>query len=61
MSKNRKSIKADRKNKRELRAIRSARSCRPLRSTLGATTETAEPEIFFFSLGGMVMPLSMQG
>lgn len=61
MSKSKKSIKADRKNKREIRAIHTARSVRPLRSTFGAATETAEPEVFFFSLGGMVMPLSFQG
>lgn len=58
MSKNRKLQKAERKTKRELRLIRSARMGR---KAFGSNTETAEPGIFFFSIGGLVMPLSTLG
>lgn len=58
MNKMKRLMKADRKSKKVTRVLRGTR---PLRAAFGANAETAEPELFYFSLGGLVMPLSTLG
>ena len=57
MQKNMKSNKAERKINKALRQIKNTHG-RQVRNSLGSAVEAAEMDVFFFSLNGMVMPLS---
>ena len=58
MQKNVKSNKTERKLNKALRQMKNARNGRQVRNSLGSAVEAAEMDVFFFSLNGMVMPLS---
>lgn len=58
MKKDMRSNKTERKIHKALREMRSTRSGRQTRNSLGSAIEATELDVFFFSLNGMVMPLS---
>lgn len=58
MKKNMRSNKTERKINKALREMHNTRNGRQVRNSLGSAIEATEMEVFFFSLNGMVMPLS---